>query len=185
MPAMQDMQPFFDAYQDEIKKAKNASGMTLQELSDKTGVPYNNICAVNAGTMKQPLLYYAAATCKVLDLSLDKLLGLSPGSDEYDRLRMENAVLKCDTEHYKKLGAIHKPLVLGLIGVCALLVCVVIGYICFDIRLKNAGLFKSGGMTALAVLLALIVLSAIALMVYALKTVIRDCRGKRDEVPKL
>ena len=182
MTAMQDMQPFFDAYQEEIKKAKNASGMTLQELSDKTGVPYNNICAVNAGTMKQPLLYYAAATCKVLDLSLDKLLGLSPCDSD---LRVENALLERDVEHYKKLGAIHKSLALGLIGVCALLMCVVIGYICFDIQLKNAGIFKSGGLTALAVLLAFIVLCAIALMVCALRTVIRDYKGERDEVPKL
>ena len=182
MTAMQDMQPFFDAYQDEIKKAKNASGMTLHELSDKTGVPYNNICAVNAGTMKQPLLYYAAATCKVLGLSLDKLLGLSPCDDD---LRMENALLKRDVEHYKSLSTVHKPLVLGLIGVCALLICVVIGYICFDIQFKNAGLFKSDGLTVLAVALAVIVLGAIALIVYALRTVIRDYKGANDEMPKL
>lgn len=54
---MQEMQPYFDKYQEKVRKAKNASGMTLAELSQCSGVPYNSICSVNAGTTKQPLLF--------------------------------------------------------------------------------------------------------------------------------
>ncbi len=168
MPEMQNMQPYFDAYQEEIKKAKNSSGMTLQELSDKTGVPYNNICTVNAGSMKQPLLYYSAATCKVLGLSLDKLFGiptddtkeLADAKAENLKLEIENAKLTERVEHFKHFRTIYRPLIFGLIGICAILLCAVIGYIIFDIQLKNIGLFKSSGLTVLAVFLAIVVLVA-------------------------
>lgn len=187
MPEMQNMQPYFDAYQEEVRKAKNSSGLTLQELSDKTGVPYNNICTVNAGTMKQPLLYYSAATCKVLGLSLDKLFGL-PRDDTQEladakavnhKLEIENACIKNDVKHHKRMNAVYRPLVFCLVGVCAILLCAVVGYIIFDIQLKNTGLFKSGGLTVLAVFLAVIVLAAVALIVFAVKTVIHDAKAAK------
>ena len=199
MPEMQNMQPYFDAYQEEIKKAKNSSGMTLQELSDKTGVPYNNICTINAGTMKQPLLYYSAATCKVLGLSLDKLFGLQTTDDakelaetksenhklkkkveatnvESHQFEIENAKLTERVDHFKHLSTIYRPLIFGLIGVCAILLCTVIGYIIFDIQIKNMGLFQSSGLTVLAVFLAIVVLAAVALIAFAIKTVVHDAK---------
>ena len=60
MSALRDMQPNFDAYQAAIRKAKNASGYTNQELSDLSGVPYNNVCTISAGTAKQPSLFYGS-----------------------------------------------------------------------------------------------------------------------------
>lgn len=187
MPEMQNMQPYFDAYQEEVRRAKNSSGLTLQELSDKTGVPYNNICTVNAGTMKQPLLYYSAATCKVLGLSLDKLFGL-PRDDTQEladakavnhKLEIENARIKNDVEHHKRINAVYRPLVFCLIGICAILLCAVVGYIIFDIQLKKTGLFKSGGLTVLAVFLAIVVLAAVALIAFAVKTVIHDAKAAK------
>lgn len=184
MPEMQNMQPYFDAYQEEVRRAKNSSGLTLQELSDKTGVPYNNICTVNAGTMKQPRLYYSAATCKVLGLSLDKLFGL-PRDDTQEladakavnhKLEIENARIKNDVEHHKRINAVYRPLVFGLISVCAILLCATIGYIIFDIQLKNIGLFRSSGLTVLAVFLAIVVIAAVALIAFAVKLVIHDMK---------
>lgn len=188
MPEMQNMQPYFDAYQEEVRRAKNSSGLTLQELSDKTGVPYNNICTVNAGTMKQPLLYYSAATCKVLGLSLDKLFGL-PRDDTREladakavnhKLEIENARIKNDVEHHKRMNAVYRPLIFCLVGVCAILLCVVVGYIIFDVQLKNIGLFKSGGLTLLAMFLAIVVLAAVALIAFAVKTVIHDAKTAKS-----
>ena len=205
MPEMQNMQPYFDAYQEKIKRAKNSSGMTLQELSDKTGVPYNNICTVNAGSMKQPLLYYSAATCKVLGLSLDELFGLHMTDDakalaeamienqkltkevennkaKNHQLAIENAKLTERVKRFKYASTIYRPLIFGLIGICAILLCAVIGYIIFDIQLKNIGLFKSSGLTVLAVFLAIVVVAAIALIAFAAKTVVHDAKiAKRPQ----
>ena len=45
-----------------IRKAKDASGLTNQELADKSGIPYNSVCTITAGTAKQATLALAAAS---------------------------------------------------------------------------------------------------------------------------
>ena len=59
-----------------IRKAKDASGLTNQELADKSGIPYNSVCTITAGTAKQATLANVAAICAVLGLSLDEIAGL-------------------------------------------------------------------------------------------------------------
>lgn len=68
--------------------------------------------------------------------------------------------------------------IFGLLGVCALLLCAVIGYIIFDIRMTQVGLFQSAGMSVLAVLLAVVVIAAIALMAYTAKMIIKNAKRK-------
>ena len=70
------------------------------------------------------------------------------------------------------MNAVYRPLIFCLVGVCIILLCVGVGYIIVDIQLKNIGLFKSGGLTVLAVFLAIVVIAAIALIAFAVKTVI-------------
>lgn len=62
----------------------------------------------------------------------------------------------------------------------ALLLCATIGYIFLDIRMTRVGLFQSAGMSALAVLLAVVVIAAIALMAYAAKMIIKNVKSPRD-----
>ena len=173
---MEDMQSYFDEYPDALRKARASSSLTLAELARISGVPYNSICSVNAGTTKQPLLFYSAATCKALGLSRDELMGLRVP----EVLTGEQQQQIYELEHYKALGAVYKPLIFGLIGVCALLLCATIGYIFLDIRMTRVGLFQSAGMSALAVLLAVVVIAAIALMAYAAKMIIKNVKSPRD-----
>lgn len=51
--------------------------------------------------------------------------------------------------------------------------------IVFDIQLKNIGLFRSGGLTVLTVFLAIVVLAAVALISFAVKTVIHDAKAAK------
>lgn len=161
-----------------IRKAKDASGLTNQELADKSGIPYNTVCTITAGTAKQAAFPSIAAICVVLGLSLDETLGLrDTDTSGYIRaLEIENACMKKDVEHFKHLSTIYRPLIFGLIGVCAILLCAVIGYIIFDIQLKNIGLFQSGDLTVLAVVLAVVVVAAITLIAFAIKTVAHDAK---------
>lgn len=178
MSALTELQPYFNAYQDEIRKAKNASGLTLQELADRSGVPYNNICDINAGRAKHPLLFYAASTCRVLGLSLDRLCGL-PGAADTSALKARVRELEIECAH--KDGEIarlveardeqagrDRPVILALAGFCMLLVLVVIGYMIFDAHILSAGLFQSAGLSVFAVLLALLLLAAVTMVVVAL-----------------
>lgn len=115
MSKMEDMQSYFDEYPEALRKARASSSLTLAELARISGVPYNSICSVNAGTTKQPLLFYSAATCKALGLSLDELMGLrvpevltGEQQQQIYELEHENGILKSTVEHYKALGAVYK-----------------------------------------------------------------------------
>lgn len=182
MSKMEEMQSYFDEYPEALRKARGSSSLTLAELARISGVPYNSICSVNSGATKQPLLYYSAATCKTLGLSLDELFGMTGAEGSVTQLKQISALevkaacLQKDVEHYKRLGTIYRPLIFGLIGICAILLCAVIEYIIFDIQLKNIGLFKSSGLTVLAVFLAIVVVAAIALIAFAVKTVVHTMR---------
>lgn len=44
MSAIQDLAPFIGAYQGKIRRAKDASGMTLEELSNESGVRRFLLC---------------------------------------------------------------------------------------------------------------------------------------------
>ena len=161
-----------------IRKAKDASGLTNQELADKSGIPYNTVCTITAGTAKQAAFPSVAAICVVLGLSLDETLGLrdTDTSGYIRELEIESACMKKDVEHFKRQSTIYRPLIFGLIGICAILLCAVVGYIIFDIQLKNIGLFKSSRLTVLAIVLAIVVIAAITLIAIAIKTVAHDAR---------
>ena len=178
--ALTELQPYLDSYPDKIRKAKNASGFTLQELSDLSGVPYNNICDTNAGRVKQPLLFYAAATCKVLNLSLNELVGLDeqPDTQRIHDLELEIVRLKGETKRLEELNAMltaqaarYRTIIFMLLGVCALLLVSVIGYVIFDIQITTAGIFRTAGTSVLAGFLAMVLAAAIKTIIYAFRTI--------------
>ena len=180
MSALTDLQPYLDEYPAKIRKAKNASGFTLQELSDLSGVPYNNICDTNAGRVKHPLLFYAAATCKVLNLSLNELVGLDdqPDTQRIHDLELEIEKLKGDTKRLEELNAMltaqaarNRTIIFMMLGVCAMLLVSVIGYVILDINVTTAGLFQSAKTSTLTVFLGLVVLAAICAIGYAVHTI--------------
>lgn len=180
MSALTDLQPYLDEYTTKIRKAKNASGFTLQELSDLSGVPYNNVCDTNAGRVKHPLLFYAAATCKVLNLSLNELVGLDeqPDAPGIHGLELDIARLKGETKRLEELNAMltaqaarYRTIIFMLLGVCALLLVSVISYIVFDIQLTTAGLFQSAKTSTLSGFLSLVVLAAVGSIGYAVHTI--------------
>lgn len=182
---MEEMQSYFDEYPEALRKARASSSLTLAELARISGVPYNIICSVNSGATKQPLLYYSAATCKALGLSLDELFGMTNTEGSVTQLKRINALevkvacLGKDIEYHKRMNAVYRPLVFCLVGVCAILLCATIGYVIFDIQLKNTGLFRSGGLTVLTVFLAIVALAAVALIAFAIKTVAHDAKAAK------
>lgn len=180
MSALTDLQPYLDEYPAKIRKAKNASGLTLQELSDMSGVPYNNICDTNAGRVKHPLLFYAAATCKVLNLSLNELVGLDdhPDTQRIHAIELEMAKLKGETKRLEDLNAMlnaqaarYRTIIFMMLGVCTLLLVSVIGYVILDIQITTDGIFQSAKTSTLAVFLGLVVLAAVGSIGYAVHTI--------------
>lgn len=187
MSAYNELQPYFDAYQGEIRKAKNSSGKTLPEIAEQSGVPYNNVCDINAGRCKQPALYYAAALCKVFGLSLNKLMGLDePEGSQTEmqqhvhRLELEVSELKGEVSRLsaikeaddrekaqlnKELSA-RKPVIYILLFLCTILVASLGYYLVMDFHLTDVGLVLFGQITIYAAGLILVMLVSLSAILY-------------------
>lgn len=191
--AMSELQPYFDSYLEKMRKAKNSSGLTLQELSDLSGVPYNNICDTNSGRTKQPLLFYEAAKCKALGLSLNALCGLDEPqqSDFAQQQRIHELELKTvqqagDVRRLTEVGIekdkrlySHRPILYALVAMCVILTMALIGYMIFDASITTAGLFKSAGTSVFAILLIIVVLLSLVVVFLAVKSDIEwNSKGK-------
>lgn len=200
MSAYSELQPYFDAYQGEIHKAKNASGMTLSELAELSGVPYNNVCDINAGRAKQPLLYYAAAICKVFGLSLNKLMGLDePESSTFalrervHELELQVTSLKGEVRHLKSVKeaddeekerlikevAAWKPIVYILLFLSTVLVASLGYYLVMDFHLGDVGLILFGKLSIYGAVLILILFVSLGTIAWI---AIREIRAWRRSV---
>lgn len=200
MSAYSELQPYFDAYQGEIRKAKNASGMTLSELAESAGVPYNNVCDINAGRAKQPLLYYAAAICKVFGLSLNKLMGLDEPEGSTLELRERNyeleieiaalkgengrmeAIKEADEKEKatlnKELSA-RKPIIYILLTLCAILAAALTYYLIMDFHLAGVGLILFDEVSIYGAILILVLAVAIGAISWI---AVRELRTWRKDV---
>lgn len=200
MSAYSELQPYFDAYQGEIHKAKNASGMTLSELAESSGVPYNNVCDINAGRAKQPLLYYAAAICKVFGLSLNKLMGLDePESstlalrERVHELELQVTSLKGEVRHLKSVKetddeekerlikevAAWEPIVYILLFLSTVLVASLGYYLVMDFHLSDVGLILFGKLSIYGAVLILILFVSLSTIAWI---AIREIRAWRRSV---
>lgn len=175
MSAIQDLQPYIEAYPKHIREARDRQGMTLQRLIDESGVAKSAINNLSAGTQVHPKLFDAAAVCKVLGLSLDDMFGLqksaeTPGEMQkrIHELEIENVHLADEVKHNEEMDKVKNTVIYALTGLCALLVLVVIGYMIFDAHIIDAGLFQSAGMSVFAVLLAMVLIAAVAAVLYAM-----------------
>lgn len=88
-----DMQLLGDAVLGAIKARKNALGMTNQQLADAAGIPLSNVKKYMSGDIKNPSLFYTAAACRVLGLSLDDLLGLEARQPEREQSHRHRALM--------------------------------------------------------------------------------------------
>lgn len=70
MSAIQDLAPFIGAYQGKIRRAKDASAMTLEELSNESGVSFSAVSRLYAGTQVCLLLSFTLIACLVTDAQI-------------------------------------------------------------------------------------------------------------------
>lgn len=191
MTAFQRLKPYFDSYNSKITAARNAQQLSIVDLAEQAGVSYSSIATQSAGRADNPKIFEQAAAAYVLGLSLDELCGLRPPADvteltsqihslELDNARKDgeigrlNAVTDGDKRHAEDAAArlvTLRNLVFGLVAMCALLLVTVISYIVWDVQITTVGLFRSTGLSIFAVILAMIVIAAVALIVYAVRAV--------------
>ncbi len=106
MAAYQDLIPYMDACPARIKQAKEEKRYTSNELADLSGVSVSVVTKLMSGAQPDPKLYNIAAICKVLDVSLDGLFGLSPPPESDSGLK--DRVHELEVENTRQAGEIDK-----------------------------------------------------------------------------
>ena len=139
---LQDMAGDFSAFTSRLREAKHGSMLTLQDISDETGLSISTVKKMFSGEAVNPSVYNVAAVCKLLGVSLDDMLGLSAaGADD-------NAALQQELEHCRR--ALHgreeqvkqlRHFVYFLTGVLAFAL-VILAYILMDALHPAWGFFR-------------------------------------------
>ena len=192
MTSMQKLAPFFEAYSKKIKQRRNEVGMTISELSEKSGVPYSNVSRVNSGVQANPLLYNEAAIADTLGLSLDDLCGLdhAAGSqselqDQNNKLKVENAELtatnKAQTAQIKSIHAVCYVLVFF----CLILAMSLIVYLVIDSQITDSGIIRCGKPSIMAwTFIGLIVAAVIAAGVTISHIIRKESKNEESQSPR-
>jgi FMN phosphatase YigB (HAD superfamily)/transcriptional regulator with XRE-family HTH domain len=63
-----------------LQVARQAAGLTQQELCQKAGIAYSTLAKIERGAIKAPSVFTICQIAEVLGVSLDNLLGVTPGA---------------------------------------------------------------------------------------------------------
>lgn len=178
---IQQIQPQCDNLYKNIKAAAIAQHRTHREIVEHTGVPRSTVAKLLSGALASPSVFYIAALCKYLNLSMDGLFYTEP---QCEREAGENADLQAklnsaeqQIKHLnEKCGMLQagirerKPVIYGLAGLCIFLSVALCGYIALDISDREHGLFTENGLSVMGGVLCIFLVSVVlALLHFAAK----------------
>lgn len=180
MSVIDELSPYIRAYPEAFRMARARRGLTNEELSERSGVPYSTVRNAQSGNGGVTIVQ-AAALARVLDLSIDEMFGAVKPEAEQQRTELEQRIRALELELAKRNGEIRSlrdgssilrseltRQVYVLIILCSLLSIVVAGYLIWDFSLPTAGLVIGGNMSPGAWFVLLTVLIAVYVMVRCL-----------------
>nr|DAG39424.1 MAG TPA: helix-turn-helix XRE-family like protein [Caudoviricetes sp.] len=174
MSVIDELSPYIRAYPKAFRVARARCGLTNEELSDRSGVPYSTVRNAQSGNGGVTIVQ-AAALARVLGLSIDEMFGAVRPEAEQQRIRT------LELELAERNGEIHSlrdsndtlrselaRRTYSLITVCSLLFFAVAWYLIWDYRLPNAGLIIGGNISLAAWFILLLVIAAACVMGHCL-----------------
>lgn len=183
MSAIQELAPYIEDYPHRVRAAKEEKHYTISDIIERSGVSASAVNKLLAGTQMDPKLYNSAALCKVLDLSLDELFGLSApdGSarqarEKMHQLQLENVRLKAENRMGAERVDAQRQVIFALLILCTALCAALGGYIAIDAQISNAGMIRGGDPGVVAWGLIVLVALAVAFIAWAMVRALR--KGK-------
>lgn len=178
MTIIQQIQPQCDTLHIKMKEQKDANHETNQSVADSTGIPISNIAKFFSGALANPSVFYMAAICIYLGLSLDKLLGITPEKDSEDKdariaeleaqLDHANRELELVKHHSKYLEeglAERKSNFSSLTTMCAVLIVPLVMYLVIDISNANFGFFRyNNDIPVVGIIIAIVIIVSIVML---------------------
>lgn len=180
MSVIDELSPYIRAYPEAFRTARARCGLTNEELSERSGVPYSTVRNAQSGNGGVTIVQ-AAALARVLGLSIDEMFGAVKPEAEQQRAELEQRIRALELELADRNGEIRSlrdgssilryeltRQVYVLIILCSLLSIVAAGYLIWDFHLPTAGLVIGGNMSPGAWFVLLTVLIAVYVMVRCL-----------------
>lgn len=169
---IQQIQPQCDNLYKNIKAAAIAQHRTHREIVEHTGVPRSTVAKFLSGALASPSVFYIAALCKYLNLSMDGLFDTEPqcereageNADLQAKLNSADQQIKHLNEKCRMLQAgikERKPVIYGLAGLCIFLSAALCGYIALDISDRKHGLFVANRFPIIGCALCILIGAAV------------------------
>lgn len=169
---IQQIQPQCDNLYKNIKAAAIAQHRTHREIVEHTGVPRSTVAKFLSGALASPSVFYIAALCKYLNLSMDGLFDTEPqcereageNADLQAKLNSADQQIKHLNEKCRMLQAgikERKPVIYGLAGLCIFLSAALCGYIALDISDRKHGLFVANRFPVIGCALCILIGAAV------------------------
>lgn len=175
---IQHIAPYIQKFPELVRHAKTAAGLTNEELSDLSGVPYSTVCKIQSGE-RDPKLYDAIAIMQALGISPYQAFAIPSDGDadaaaaqeRIHELELDNAVASGDVARLEQVNGLCTERLDAVIHqrdyyrrwsifasiFSAALSLFLIVYLFFDFRTPNFGFVLQGSPTAFAWLVILLV----------------------------
>lgn len=182
---IQQIQPQCNALHLRIKDEKDKQHETNQSIANNTGVPISNVAKLLSGALSSPSVYYVAAICIYLGISLDGLFDIEPEKPERES---ETRIVELETqldgaekqvalleERSKLLEAgikERKPIIYGLAGMCVFLAVALFCYIVIDIKDQEHGLFTASNLSDSIGLLCIFITAVMLVLLHFITKIV-------------
>lgn len=175
---IQHIAPYIQKFPELVRHAKTAAGLTNEELSDLSGVPYSTVCKIQSGE-RDPKLYDAIAIMQALGISPYQAFAIQSDGDadaaaaqeRIHELELDNAVASGDVARLEQVNGLCTERLDAVIHqrdhyrrwsifasiFSAALSLFLIVYLLFDFRTPNFGFVLQGIPTAFAWIIILLV----------------------------
>lgn len=143
--------------QDLCREEKDAQHMTLQALSDRSGVPLSSVNNFFAAASKAPSVYNTGNICASLGVSMDEYFGIRPAVKPEEVQKLTERLHAAELEITRLRGIVDKQTAIMTIqrrnGFAisaisfAVIVALLVRLLVFDHSIPDAGLIINGETT--------------------------------------
>lgn len=187
---IQQIQPQCDNLYKNIKKSVNAQHRTHREIVEHTGIPRSSLAKFLSGALSNPCVFYIAAICKYLNISMDSLFDIEPPKepDTGTVAELQNKLNSAEQEieHLSEKCRMlengikeRKPVIYTLAGLCIFLSFALCSYIVMDISNMDFGFFTAENRVER---LGLLAAAVIAVILTAMQFIEKArTKGKKDK----
>lgn len=174
---IQRIQPQCDTLHEKMKEQKDARHETNQSVADSTGIPISNVAKFFSGALANPSVFYTAAMCIHLDMSMDELFEIKTDGKNAERIKELERQLERAKHDLKQSEIMNgyfaagikerKSLLYSLTVLCSILVVALMSYLIMDVSNLNFGFVTTNGVSFFGVVLLVVMLAAAGFVIYS------------------